>query len=88
MKLTKKQIERYEVLISHNAPGEAYEQIASDVGQIRFMNLFKNINQIHTIEGYLSYDIHAVRNRIKEEFKEYLQQSLTKESYENLARFI
>lgn len=88
MKVTNKQIKKYEELVKQNGHGEVLEEIARDLGENRFMNLFKNINQIHSIEGYLRPDLHAVRNRIREDFKIFLQQTLTLENYENVARYI
>lgn len=88
MKVTEKQIKKYEELVSQNNHGEVYEEIANDLDENRYMTLFKNINQIQAIEGYLHPDLHAVRNRIREDFKAYLLQTLTDVDYENIAKYI
>lgn len=88
MKITQTMISKYTNLVNRNCHGEVLAEVAKDVKANYFVIIFNNINQIHDLEGSLSHDVYTVRERFRQEFKNYLQQHLTKEEYESIARFV
>lgn len=79
---------KYEKLIDQNCHGIVLETIAEDFKEPYYKNLFNSINKIHTLEGNLSHDLLAVRERIRLEFKNYLMLTLENTEYESVARYV
>ena len=86
--ITKNMVSKYKNLVNRNCHGVVLEEIARDVNATYFVNLFESINKIHAIEGSLSSDVYAVRNRIKEDFRNYLLHYLSDSEYKLVARYI
>lgn len=88
MTLTKQKIAKYATLVERNCHGEVLEVIAKDLNETHYANLFASINRIHDLEGELNRDVHAVRERVRGEFKNHLKENLMQEEYEAIARYV
>ena len=84
MNLSTKMLTNYRYMTEINAHGELLETVAKDFNLMIYVNLFKAINNIHSVEGHLNYDVLQVRDRLKLEMMEILKRKINDLDYEEM----
>ena len=84
MNLSTKMLTNYRYMTEINAHGELLETVAKDFNLMIYVNLFKAINSIHSVEGHLNYDVLQVRDRLKLEMMEILKRKINDLDYEEM----
>lgn len=86
--LNNEMLKKYYEMVDHNQHGEVLEEVAKDFNLSHYAKIFESVNRIHILEQSLSYDLMKVRDRVKEEMFNCLENILTSSEYQAIRSIV